>query len=34
VIGEEDEMSIYAKGITANVCPIFSISNVTGEGTD
>merc|ERR1712166_64585 len=34
VIGEDDEMSIYAKGITANVCPIFSISNVTGEGTD
>lgn len=27
-------MAIYAKGITANVCPIFSISNVTGEGTD
>lgn len=35
VIREEDnDMAVYAKGITSNVCPIFSISNVTGEGTD
>lgn len=31
---KDSDMSVYARGITANVCPIFSISNVTGEGTD
>lgn len=35
IIKEDDDVSIYAKGITANVlCPIFSVSNVTGEGLD
>jgi GTPase len=32
-VREDDDVSLYAKSITAKtVCPIFSISNVTGDG--
>lgn len=33
IVREEDDISVYARSITAKtVCPIFSISNVTGQG--
>ena len=33
VVKPDDDLSIYAQNMTSDkVCPIFSISNVTGEG--
>lgn len=34
VMKDKEDTSICAKGISAGLCPIFSISNVTGEGTE